>query len=56
MLPRSEKMDALMLLVGMVVIVPRCFLTIRPRTASKSDVLKMLCQGLLPPILLETEN
>ena len=55
MLPKSENMDALTVLVAIVVIVPRCFLNMRPRTASKSDVLNMLCQGLLPDDLFDTE-
>ena len=38
------------------VIDPKCFLISNPNTASTSEVLKMLCQGLLPPDLLETDN
>lgn len=38
------------------VIDPKCFLINNPKTASTSEVLKMLCQGLLPPDLLDTEN
>ena len=46
----------LIYLVLMVVIVPKCFLINNDNTASTSDVLNIVCHGLLPPDLFDTYN